>query len=93
MGLIKGLVEQNRAFSNASKCNTWNDIYISHLVEGKNIVLDFGHIFGTVIILYIGLGISLVIFLLEKLACTLYEKHRNKILRENRSCRVRVRAR
>ena len=93
MGLIKGLVEQNRAFSNASKCNTWNDIYTSHLVEGKNIVLDFGHIFGTVIILYIGLGASLVIFLLEKLACNLYEKHRSKILRENRSRRVRVRAR
>ena len=73
MGLIKGLIEQDRNFHNASKCKTWNDVYTSHLVKGKNIVLNFGHIFGLVILLFIGLGASLVVFILETLYWNLYQ--------------------
>ena len=80
MGLIQGLIEQNRAFHNASKCNTWNDVYASHLVEGENIVLNFGHIFGLVILLSIGLGASLVIFILEILYWNLYHVHKDKVV-------------
>ena len=74
MGLIKGLIEQNRAFHNTSKCQRWNDVYTSHLVEGENIVLNFDHIFGMVILLSIGLGSALVIFFLENLTYWVHEK-------------------
>ena len=80
MGLIKGLIEQERMFHNASKCKTWNDVYTSHLVEGKNIVIKFEHIFGLVILLCIGLGASLVIYIMENLNWNIYLVHKNKVV-------------
>ena len=77
IGLINGLIEQDKVFHNASKCNTWNDIYVSHTVEGKNIVLVFGHILGMVIFLSIGLGVALFIFILENIA---YWVHNTKVV-------------
>ena len=67
IGLFNGLIEQDKVFHNASKCNTWNDIYVSHSVEGKNIVLVFDHVLGMVIFLSIGLGAALFIFILENI--------------------------
>ena len=74
IGLINGLIEQNEVFHNASKCNTWNDIYVSHSVEGKNIVLVFGHVLGMVIFLSIGLGAALFIFILENITYLVHNK-------------------
>ena len=74
MGLLEGLIEQNKMFHNASKCKTWNDVYASHSVEGKNIVLIFDHIFGMVIFLSIGLGASLAVFILENLTYWVQKK-------------------
>ena len=80
MGLIKGLIEQDKAFQHTSKCNTWNDVYKSHLAKRKNIVLNFGHIFGLVILLFIGLGASIVLFILETLYWNLYHVQKNKVV-------------
>ena len=77
MGLLEGLIEQNRMFNNASKCKTWNDIYVSHSVGGKNIVLVFGHVLGMVIFLSIGLGAALFIFILENIT---YWEHNTKVI-------------
>ena len=65
MGLLEGLLDQHKYFHNSSKCSTWNDVYASHWVEGKNIKLNFEHILGLVILLSIGLGAALVIFIFE----------------------------
>ena len=67
MGLLEGLIDQDILYHNASKCSTWHDVYTSHSVEGKNIVLNFEHILGLVILLSIGLGAALVIFIFENL--------------------------
>ena len=77
MGLIKGLIDQDIAFQNSSKCNTWNDVYASHSVEGRNIVLNFEDIYGMAILLSIGLGAALVVFIYEKLV---YCVHENKVV-------------
>ena len=50
---------------------------VSHSVEGTNIVLNFNHIVGLVILLSIGLGMALVIFITENL---IYWTHQKKVV-------------
>ena len=64
MGFIKGKFEQS--LDNRTKCNSWNDIYESHSETEENAVLKFEDILGILILLAIGLGISILMFVFEK---------------------------
>ena len=66
MGLIKGLYDQT--VHNRTKCNTWNEIYDSHIEERGKIVLGFDAIRGLMILLVVGLSVALFIFIIEHMA-------------------------
>ena len=65
MGLIKGLFEQT--LHNRTKCNSWNDIYKSHMKKGYENVIMIDAIHGMLILLLFGLSAALVIFIYEHL--------------------------
>ena len=61
MGLIDLSYFNN--MPNATKCGTIKDIYQSHVND--LVILEVGDIYGMLIILALGLGVSLVSFMLE----------------------------
>ena len=61
MGLIDLSYFNN--MPNATKCSTIKDIYQSHVND--LVILEVGDIYGMLIILALGLGVSLVSFMFE----------------------------
>ena len=73
MGFIEGKIEQS--LNNRTRCNTWNDIYESHAVRENNAKLKFEDIKGTLILLSIGLGTAIILFLLENVNYRLMKRN------------------
>ena len=73
MGFIEGKIEQS--LNNRTRCNTWNDIYESHSVKENNAKLKFEDIKGTLILLSIGLGTAIILFLLENVNYRLMKRN------------------
>ena len=63
MGLVEGLIAGT--LKNGSKCDTWNDIKATHRGTEVNVILKTDDIQGILILLAIGLGASLLIFMVE----------------------------
>ena len=56
-----------KAVSNATKCETWEDIQASHSASGRSVVVMLDDTYGIWSLLAIGLTASVVIVLVEAL--------------------------
>ena len=56
-----------KAVSNATKCETWEDIQASHSASGRDVVVMLDDTYGIWSLLAIGLSASVVIALVEAL--------------------------
>ena len=56
-----------KAVSNATKCETWEDIQASHSASGRDVVVMLDDTYGIWSLLAIGLSASVVIVLVEAL--------------------------
>ena len=63
MGLVEGLFGET--LKNGSKCDTWNDIQATHRGNEENVVLKLDDVKGMLILLIIGLGSSISVFIGE----------------------------
>ena len=52
---------------NSTKCMTWHDVKASHETDNPEVVIGIDEIYGSLIILAMGLGGSSVVFTLELL--------------------------
>ena len=78
MGLIEGLYEEVR--QNATKCNAWNDILATHKRTEESLIIVMNDIKGMLALLTIGLGISIIAFIVEVLRPKSKKKKKNKVV-------------
>ena len=63
MGLIQSEIQKN--VPNATHCLTWSAVQASHTRKGQDVVFKLEDIYGTLILLAMGLGGSILILISE----------------------------
>ena len=52
---------------NSTKCMTWRDVKASHKTDNPEVIIVTDHVYGTIVLLAIGLGGALTVLILELL--------------------------